>query len=139
MSKMLTSVIENGPMKLRLELLESFLRTASTSIVVPPPKPAPVPQPKSRGFDKHQRGPASVEIRPLKKLSTDQEIEFKDAWKFSPGTLTIVDLSCPFVDENAACALFTICLELFLEDRNNAGRIVALDEAHKVSKTFHHS
>ncbi len=44
----------------------------------------------------------------------------------------IVDLSCPFVDGNAACALFDICLELLLEDRSNVGRIVALDETHKV-------
>ncbi|KAI4229236.1 MAG: hypothetical protein LQ349_006415 [Xanthoria aureola] len=55
----------------------------------------------------------------------------KRAWDFEPGTLTIVDLSCPFVDENSACALFSICLDLFLESRNNASRIVALDEAHK--------
>lgn len=53
-------------------------------------------------------------------------------WSFQPGSLTIVDLSCPFVDESAACAMFNICLALFLEDRQEAGRIVALDEAHKV-------
>ena len=55
-------------------------------------------------------------------------------WSFRPGSLTIVDLSCPFVDESAACAMFNICLALFLEDRKEAGRIVALDEAHKVRK-----
>ncbi|KAM0803392.1 hypothetical protein BDR22DRAFT_801862 [Usnea florida] len=52
-------------------------------------------------------------------------------WSFKPGSLTIVDLSCPFVDESAACVMFNICLALFLEDREKAGRIVALDEAHK--------
>lgn len=55
-------------------------------------------------------------------------------WSFKPGTLTIVDLSCPFVDESAACAMFNICLALFLESREKAGLIVALDEAHKVRK-----
>ena len=54
-------------------------------------------------------------------------------WDFKPGELTIVDLSCPFVEEGAACALFNICLELFLERREEIGRLVALDEAHKVS------
>lgn len=54
------------------------------------------------------------------------------AWKFEPGTLTIVDLSCPFVTDSAACSLFSICLDLFLERRGNVSRIVALDEAHKV-------
>ena len=34
-------------------------------------------------------------------------------WDFKPGTLTIVDLSCPSVDESSASALFSICLELF--------------------------
>ena len=54
-------------------------------------------------------------------------------WNFKPGELTIVDLSCPFIEEGAACALFNICLELFQEGREDTGRLVALDEAHKVS------
>lgn len=57
-----------------------------------------------------------------------------DVWQFKKGTLTIIDLSCPFVDENDACALFNICLGIFLENRNQAGRIIALDEAHKVGR-----
>ena len=57
-------------------------------------------------------------------------------WAFKPGSLTIVDLSCPFVDESAACAMFNICLAIFLEDRLKASRIVALDEAHKVRITL---
>lgn len=55
-----------------------------------------------------------------------------DAWKFPKGTLTIVDLSCSFVGPDDACALFNICISLFLKDRHDAGRIVAMDEAHKV-------
>ena len=42
------------------------------------------------------------------------------------------DLSCPFVDEKIACDLFEKCLSIFVQDRNINGRIVALDEAHKV-------
>ncbi len=30
------------------------------------------------------------------------------AWSFEPGTLTAVDLSCPFVGENAACSLSSL-------------------------------
>ncbi|KAJ5595157.1 uncharacterized protein N7459_001365 [Penicillium hispanicum] len=52
-------------------------------------------------------------------------------WKFEKGTLTIIDLSCPFVDPDDACALFNICISLFLKDRHEAGRVLALDEAHK--------
>ncbi|KAJ5717827.1 hypothetical protein N7488_003473 [Penicillium malachiteum] len=54
-----------------------------------------------------------------------------DMWKFEKGTVTIIDLSCPFVDPNDACALFNIAISLFLKDRQDAGRIFALDEAHK--------
>ncbi|CAG7951311.1 unnamed protein product [Penicillium nalgiovense] len=53
------------------------------------------------------------------------------AWKFPPGTLTIIDLSCPFVGQEDACALFNIAVSLFLKNRHDAGRIIALDEAHK--------
>ena len=52
------------------------------------------------------------------------------ARKEVPGSILI---SCPFVEEGAACALFNICLELFQEGREDIGRLVALDEAHKVS------
>ena len=51
---------------------------------------------------------------------------------FQRRSLTIVDLSCPFVDESAACTMFNICVAIFLEDREETSRIVALDEAHKV-------
>lgn len=55
-------------------------------------------------------------------------------WDFQPSSLTIVDLSCPFVDEDMACVLFDMCLGIFVGDRDEgeASRIVALDEAHKV-------
>ncbi|MCJ1308201.1 hypothetical protein MMC25_001854 [Agyrium rufum] len=83
---------QNGPLKMRLALLESFMTTLQTKV-------------------------------PVDKISS--------AWKFEPGSLTIVDLSCPFVDDGIACSLFSICLALFLENREKVGRIVALDEAHK--------
>lgn len=47
------------------------------------------------------------------------------------GQLTVVDLSCPCITREAACALFNICLRLFLEQDNEVGRVIALDEAHK--------
>ncbi|KAK8043857.1 hypothetical protein PG994_012695 [Apiospora phragmitis] len=55
----------------------------------------------------------------------------EDIWAFAPGSLTIVDLSDPFVSSDDACALFSICLSIFLEDRSTCGRVVAVDEAHK--------
>lgn len=58
----------------------------------------------------------------------------QDIWDFQPGTLTIVDLSDPFLSSDDACSLFSICLAIFLEDRANCSRVIALDEAHKVPK-----
>ncbi|KAJ5129595.1 uncharacterized protein N7515_005634 [Penicillium bovifimosum] len=60
-----------------------------------------------------------------------KEHDTDSTWKFSPGTLTIIDLSCPFVGPDDACALFNISLSLFLKDRQDTGRMIALDEAHK--------
>ncbi|KAF2105965.1 hypothetical protein BDV96DRAFT_508514 [Lophiotrema nucula] len=51
-----------------------------------------------------------------------------------PGTLTIVDLTDPLVDVDFACALFNICLSIFIsqtQTQTKCGKIVALDEAHK--------
>lgn len=51
--------------------------------------------------------------------------------------LTIVDLSCPFVDASTACVLFNICIGLFLaaSEAEKMGKVIAVDEAHKVSKS----
>lgn len=55
------------------------------------------------------------------------------------GTLTIADLSDPFVDASTACVLFEICLGIILKRHKEAvtankispGLIITLDEAHK--------
>lgn len=54
-----------------------------------------------------------------------------DIFTPQPGTLTIIDLSDPFLDASTSCLLFDICLSLFSERRPPSGLIVALDEAHK--------
>ena len=48
-----------------------------------------------------------------------------------PGSLTVVDLSDPFLDPSTVCVLFDICLSLFEQNRPDAGMVVALDEAHR--------
>lgn len=53
-------------------------------------------------------------------------------WTSSPGKLIIVDLSCSFVDVDTAYALFDICLRVFLEQKMDIGRVIALDETQKV-------
>lgn len=53
-------------------------------------------------------------------------------WTHTPRTITIVDLSCPFVDSDTACGLFEMYLGVFLEQKMDIGRVIVLDEAHKV-------
>ncbi|RYC58319.1 hypothetical protein CHU98_g7893 [Xylaria longipes] len=52
-------------------------------------------------------------------------------WVPKAGELLIVDLSCPCVTTSMACALFNICLSIFLAQDSSLGRIIALDEAHR--------
>lgn len=117
-----------APLKLRLELLESFMNRSSKT---EEGQQAPTfPDTKAGRQARSKWFVQKAQERSIEKQSADR------VWDFKPGTLTIVYLSCPFVDESSACALFGICLDLFLESRNTASRIVALDEAHKVEIAF---
>ena len=51
---------------------------------------------------------------------------------FRPGEITIMDMSCPFVDANTACLLFKLGLDLY-NASGVPGKMVILDEAHKCS------
>ena len=51
---------------------------------------------------------------------------------FEAGTVTIIDLSCPFVDVNTACVLFRIGMAMYLGSGAITGKLIAVDEAHKV-------
>ncbi|KAI1427704.1 hypothetical protein F5Y12DRAFT_791994 [Xylaria sp. FL1777] len=52
-------------------------------------------------------------------------------WTPKARELLIVDLSCPCVTASMACALFNICLSIFLAQEKSVGRVIALDEAHR--------
>lgn len=57
---------------------------------------------------------------------------YKQKPRFSPGQLTIVDLSDPFIDPAAACGLFEIITRLFVRANVDTGKVLVVDEAHKV-------
>ncbi|KAF4633389.1 hypothetical protein G7Y89_g4730 [Cudoniella acicularis] len=50
---------------------------------------------------------------------------------FAAGEITIIDLSCPFMDASTACVLFKISIGLYLESDSTIGKVIVLDEAHK--------
>ena len=99
----------------------------------------------SEAFSKEQKGPLNQRLALLDdfmtryektKLSKSSRMALAKAWEFEPGTLTIIDLSCPFVSAGDACSLFTVALSLFMESRGKGHpRMIALDEAHKVSQS----
>jgi hypothetical protein len=53
--------------------------------------------------------------------------------RFDKGQLTIVDLTDPFVDAGHANALFEIITRLFERAVVDTGKVLVVDEAHKVS------
>lgn len=91
----------------------------------------------AQGFSREQKGPLNMRLSLLESFLAHREqnesskSRLNDMFNSAQATVTIVDLSCPFVNENDACALFSICLSIFMENRGDCGRIVALDEAHK--------
>lgn len=53
--------------------------------------------------------------------------------EFKAGEITIIDLSCPFLDASTACVLFKIGMGIYLDSDPSTGKLIVLDEAHKVS------
>jgi hypothetical protein len=51
---------------------------------------------------------------------------------FAAGEINIIDLSCPFMDASTACVLFKVGMGLYLEATPSIGKVIVLDEAHKV-------
>ena len=56
--------------------------------------------------------------------------------RFSPGRLTIVDLTDPFIDATSACSLFEIVVRLFVRAKVDTGKVLLVDEAHKVCRPY---
>jgi hypothetical protein len=52
--------------------------------------------------------------------------------RFMGGKLTIVDLTDPFIDSASACALFEIITRLYQRAEIDTGKVLVVDEAHKV-------
>lgn len=102
-----------APLTQRLDTLESFMPKSQVDGVIISP----------RNFKGH--APHSNH------RNQDEVLMSGNDWTIESGSLTIVDLSCPCITSEGACALFNMCLGLFLEQPTEIGRIVALDEAHK--------
>lgn len=97
---------------------------------------------------KDQKGPMNMRLQLLESFMVTGPLgkhlpkSGLDIFASTPGCLTIVDLTDPFVDPGSACVLFDIALALFMESNKTVGKVVALDEAHKVRaflfNPYHH-
>lgn len=119
------SPAQKAPLELRKQLVESFLDGLLENYGIrffeeSPPK-------KSKGLS------GQGQLLRWENEQKEKRAAQPDIWASGAGSLTIVDLSDPFVDETGACDMFNICLELFLENHGKGHTLIALDEAHKVS------
>jgi len=68
---------------------------------------------------------------PLANLSRNT-VAMREEERFIPGMITIIDLSDPFVDPPLAGAIFEILIRLFQRASVDTGKVLVVDEAHKV-------
>lgn len=54
--------------------------------------------------------------------------------RFRAGQITIIDLSDPFLDTASACGLFEIIVRQFIRADVATGKVLVVDEAHKVRR-----
>ena len=82
-----------------------------------------------------QIGPLNLRLDLLESFldmsQTSDRVTKRSLFDLEPGTLTIVDLTDPFMDPSTVCVPFDISLSLIKEHRPPCGLIIALDEAHK--------
>lgn len=84
----------------------------------------------------------ACDLTPIQRVSLQQRLDLLESfldldnsavdYSFEAGSITIIDLSCPFVDANTACVLFNICIGMYLGLHPTVGKLIAIDEAHKV-------
>lgn len=74
---------------------------------------------------------ASLEQR-MALLTSFMKPNMKPQTRFAESQLTIIDLSDPFIDPASACGLFEIITRLFVRADVGTGKVLVVDEAHKV-------
>ncbi|KAI7157488.1 hypothetical protein KC349_g5606 [Hortaea werneckii] len=85
----------------------------------------------AKGFKEGQTSMLNMRLDLLKSFMNESHTSQEGLFKTEPGTLTIVDLTDPFLDPATVCMLFDICLALFKQNRPSSGLVIGLDEAHR--------
>lgn len=89
---------------------------------------------KKKNFNPNQLSGLEQRMDLLQTFTRPKKNKFVETTKgrFAGGQITIVDLSDPFIDPAAACGLFEIILRLFERADVGTGKVLVVDEAHKV-------
>ncbi|PPJ58981.1 hypothetical protein CBER1_04084 [Cercospora berteroae] len=156
-NKLMALAEKEGPPPLYMEIIQRILRRMA------------IENTTAKGFNykrfhdlldkenltREQRAPMNLRFSLLESFMHPDDVPYRanETWRpkpvgngklfdLQPGSLTIIDLSDPFVDAATACLLFDICLGLVKNQRPASGLVIALDEAHKfmndssAAKTF---
>ncbi|EKM56168.1 uncharacterized protein PHACADRAFT_29116 [Phanerochaete carnosa HHB-10118-sp] len=90
-----------------------------------------------QAFNPAQRAMLNIRLLLLDSCLVGGNANNRVSTRFCKGQLTIVDLSSPFMNSTSACGFFGLILDLFIEtDLDVTGKLVVLDEAHKVGSTI---
>ncbi|KAE8844235.1 hypothetical protein HRS9122_05338 [Pyrenophora teres f. teres] len=85
-------------------------------------------------LEKQNFSPAQTSMLQMRLNLLESFLDMKNTsseTQFLPGEITIMDMSCPFVDANTACVLFEIGMRQYLQSKGT-GKMIVVDEAHKV-------
>jgi len=128
----LMNVSESGETPLYMAQVQNILRTMAT-------KGKPFNYVLFKKYLKKEKfNPAQENMLQIRLDILESFLDMDDSCaepEFKTGEITILDMSCPFVDPNTACILFRIGLQRYLQS-SAAGKMVVVDEAHKVSRSL---
>ena len=133
----LMHVEEGNKIPLYMEVIQQILRSMGNKPFDYEKFKRAVEKKKQAEFTKEQNMPLDLRIQLLEAMLLECQkgkVESAGSIKahFKQGEVTIVDLTDPFINSSAASALFDMALSLYLETEIPSGKLLILDEAHKV-------
>lgn len=133
----LMHVEEGNKTPLYMEVIQQILRSMGNKSFDYETFRRTVKEKQQAEFTREQNMPLELRIQLLEAMLLEcQTGKVESAGSitthFKRGEVTIVDLTDPFINSSAASALFDMALSLYLETKISSGKLLVLDEAHKV-------
>lgn len=87
---------------------------------------------KKKDLNPAQLGSLKQRLDLLQTFTRKNKKSYRSENRFKSGQITIIDLTDHFIDPAAACGLFEIVIRLFERADVGTGKVLVVDEAHKV-------